>query len=358
MSRFLLIDIGAGTMDVLYYDDGSGLHYKAVVRSPAITVADKIARLPGNLFITGTEMGGGSISRVLEQRAAESKVVMSAAAARSLHHNLETVRSRGIQVIDDAEADRFRTDSSYTALAIGDLEIERLRDLVRAFGVPFAFDAVGICAQDHGMAPAGVSHLDYRHNIFRTALNRNPYPHAALYSAAEVPATFNRLNSLAAAAELLPAGEIYVMDSGMAAILGASLDVQAQSKSKIMVLDVATSHTVGAALHNGEVAGFFEYHTHDLTLERLEALLPALAEGTLQHQQILAEGGHGAYIRQAIGFRAAEMIIATGPKRRLLEQSRLPIVFGAPLGDNMMTGTGGLLEAIRRRKGLEPILYL
>ena len=51
------------------------------------------------------------------------------------------------------------------------------------------------------------------------------------------------------------------------------------------------------------------------------------------------------------------MIITTGPKRRLVEGSRLPFVFGAPLGDNMMTGTVGLLEAVRRRKELAPIHY-
>jgi hypothetical protein len=33
------------------------------------------------------------------------------------------------------------------------------------------------------------------------------------------------------------------------------------------------------------------------------------------------------------------------------------MALGAPLGDNMMTGTVGLLEAIRRHKGLEPIEY-
>jgi hypothetical protein len=31
---------------------------------------------------------------------------------------------------------------------------------------------------------------------------------------------------------------------------------------------------------------------------------------------------------------------------------------GAPWGDNMMTGTVGLLEALRRHKGLEAIVYL
>jgi len=42
----------------------------------------------------------------------------------------------------------------------------------------------------------------------------------------------------------------------------------------------------------------------------------------------------------------------------LIAGSKLPMVFGAPLGDNMMTGTVGLLEALRRRKGLAPIVYV
>ena len=43
MSRFLMVDIGAGTMDVLYYDTRSDLHYKAVVKSPVRRVAEKAA---------------------------------------------------------------------------------------------------------------------------------------------------------------------------------------------------------------------------------------------------------------------------------------------------------------------------
>ncbi|MCP4688375.1 MAG: DUF1786 domain-containing protein, partial [Desulfobacterales bacterium] len=155
----------------------------------------------------------------------------------------------------------------------------------------------------------------------------------------------------------LPAKEIYVMDSGMAAILGASMDPRCEGKEYRLLLDVATSHTVGAAMAGEEIAGFFEYHTSDITLERLEALLPALADGDLTHEQILAEGGHGACIRQTIGFDNVEIILATGPRRRLVKNAALPITLGAPLGDNMMTGTAGLLEALRRRLALPPIAY-
>jgi uncharacterized protein (DUF1786 family) len=43
-----MIDIGAGTMDILVYDTQTDLHYKAVVKSPVRYVAEKTAGIPGN----------------------------------------------------------------------------------------------------------------------------------------------------------------------------------------------------------------------------------------------------------------------------------------------------------------------
>jgi uncharacterized protein (DUF1786 family) len=358
MSRFLIVDIGAGTMDILYFDEQSPQHYKAVARSPVLGIAEQAARLPGRLLVTGCEMGGGPLTQVLKARALEEGVIISRSAALTLHHDLEKVQSWGFTVLNDDEADALRQHSAYQHLVIGDLESDRLRQIVEALGVPFEFDVVGLCAQDHGTPPPGVSHLDYRHTIFKQRLDKTPYPHALLYGKDDLPKTFNRLRSLLQSAEGLPTREIFVMDSGMAAILGASMDLQANVKERIIVLDVATSHTVGAALEKGEIAGFFEYHTQDLTPERLDALVMELAEGRLEHHRILKEGGHGAYLRKALGFASVELILATGPKRRLVEKSRLPLAMGAPFGDNMMTGTVGVLEAIRRRKNLSPFGYL
>jgi uncharacterized protein (DUF1786 family) len=87
-------------------------------------------------------------------------------------------------------------------------------------------------------------------------------------------------------------------------------------------------------------------------------LIVELADGRIDHAQILAEGGHGAYLRKAVGFSNIQAIIVTGPKRRLMQETRLPICWGAPWGDNMMTGTVGLLESLRRRKGIAPIAYV
>ena len=358
MSRFLMVDIGAGTMDVLWYDTQTDLHYKAVVKSPVRYLAEKAAELPGNLVMTGSEMGGGPITHILKQRAKEAEVVMSVSAAATLHHNPETVRSWGINIVEDEKAGTLGGDKKYSSLALADLDPGRLRQIVESFGVPFSFDAVAICAQDHGVPPAGVSHLDLRHNLFKAHLDENPQPHVLLYKSDEVPIMMNRLRSIAISAGALSTEEIYVMDSGMAAILGGSMDILARKRDRIVILDVATSHTVGAAMLGDEIAGFFEYHTQDTTLERLEDLIVALCDGNLAHHRVLAEGGHGAYLRKALDYQRVEAIIATGPKRRLVAPSKLQISFGAPWGDNMMTGTVGLLEALRRRKGLEPIDYL
>lgn len=358
MSRFLMVDIGAGTMDVLCCDTQADLHYKAVVKSPVRYLAEKAAAIPGDLLVVGCEMGGGPITEVLVQRAKTDDVAMSASAAASLHHDLNKVRAWGLHIVDDATAENLRREEKYAVLELADLDVPRLQRLVEGFGVPFSFDAAAICAQDHGVPPAGVSHLDFRHAMFTATLEKGPYPHALLYKRGEVPAAMNRLNSIAMSAGSIPAEEVYVMDSGMAAILGGSMDILAKNRERTVILDIATSHTVAAAMLGDEIAGFFEYHTQDITLARLEDLLRDLCDGRLEHRQILREGGHGAYLRKAVGFDAVDTIIATGPKRRLVEGSTLAIAYGAPFGDNMMTGTVGLLEAVRRRKGLEPIKYI
>ena len=229
---------------------------------------------------------------------------------------------------------------------------------MEGFGLPFEFAAVAVCAQDHGAAPPGVSHLEFRHRLFKTRLDAQPYPHTLLFDTRQLPVEFNRLGAIAQSVGRFPTEKVFVMDSGMAAILGASLDPALLHRRTFMVLDIATSHTVAAVLSQAELHGSFEYHTHDITLERLEQLMLALPEGKLKHDQILAEGGHGAYMRSSVGYDRLEAIVATGPKRRLLARSRLPITWGAPWGDNMMTGCTGLIEAMRRVLGMAPIEYI
>jgi len=358
MGRYLMLDVGAGTLDILYYNTEKDLHYKAVVRSPVRVLAEQIKQTKGNLLITGGEMGGGPVSQVLIERAATHEVVMTKASAATIHHNRKRVLAKGIRVVEEDEAEALKGDARFQCFRTKDIQPERLRQIVTGFGVPFDFDAVAICAQDHGVAPTGVSHLDFRHRMFTQVLDRTPSPQALLYEAEKVPEVMNRLRAIGSDALLLPTKRIYVMDSGMAAILGASMDTLVRDLEKIIVLDIATSHTVAAAIEDGTLCGFFEYHTKDVTVDRMDRLLADLAEGNLSHDKILKEGGHGAYIRHAFGLDQVERILATGPRRKLITGSSKTIFLGAPWGDNMMTGTVGLMEAVRLREGLPPISYL
>jgi len=351
VGNYLMIDIGAGTMDIMCYVPNENMHYKAVVRSPVRTFGAKIAATNGNLVVTGSEMGGGPVTEALKARARQAHVVMSASAAATIHHQPDRVAAMGIRIVTDPEADDLQGDPGFTSITLQDLDPGRIQQIVDSFGLPFEFEAVAVCAQDHGVAPTGISHLDFRHQLFKTRLDAQPRPHALLYTADTLPGEFNRLSAIARSAAALPTRQVYVMDSGMAAIAGAAMDASAAGKEIVMVLDIATSHTVGAVLGINELLGSFEYHTHDITLERLERLLHDLPDGKLDHQRILAEGGHGAYLRQAPGFDRIEAIVATGPKRRLLAESTMDITWGAPWGDNMMTGCVGLLRAVMHKEG-------
>jgi uncharacterized protein (DUF1786 family) len=253
MSRILTVDVGAGTMDVLYLDTRRSEQFKAVART--------------------------------------SDVVMSLSASPTVHHDLDRVRSAGIRVLEDEAAEAMAREDSHSVIEFGDLSIDRLREIVGGFDVPFSFDVVGICAQDHGVPSDGDSHLDHRHRHFRTVLDATPFPHAFLHHTEDLPPDMSRLRSIAESARSVPADEVYIMDSGMAAILGASMDPRVQRRKNALVLDIATSHTVAAALQGEELIGFFEYHTADITLERLETLLVDLANGDLSHARILTEGG-------------------------------------------------------------------
>ncbi len=354
MGRFLTLDIGAGTMDVLVVDEDCKEHFKAVVKAPVRLLAEEVGACSGNIVVTGVEMGGGPFSTVLKERARKSEVAMTASAAATVHHDLNRVRSSGIRIVSEEEARSLAGREDWNEFVSEDIERGRIRRIIESFGVPFQFDVVGVCAQDHGVPPPGHSHLDYRHHIFKNVLDENPIPGALLYEGGELPETLNRLRSIAQTASSLPAREVFVMDSGAAAILGASLDPRAEGLRNIGILDIATSHTIGALLSGGEVAGFFEYHTRDMTLARMEALFEELAEGTLEHKRILSEGGHGAYVRKTLGKEAVQIILTVGPKRSMVKGSSLPVQYGAPWGDNMLTGAVGVLEAVRRRKRLEP----
>jgi uncharacterized protein (DUF1786 family) len=250
-------------------------------------------------------------------------------------------------------AQKKRKSRNVSWFKTGDVPVKDLMTAFRVMGIEPAVDFLGIAVQDHGTPRTKISTLDFRHTIFREIIEASPKPSAFLFASHRVAPYLRRMRAVAMDSASFPSGKVYVMDTGMAAILGASRDPAAREKKAIIVLDVATSHTLGALVVGDEIGGFFEYHTSELTPTVLKSLIVDLADGKLSHQKIRSEGGHGAYVRKSVGFKQIELILATGPKRKILQHVGIDnIVLGAPFGDNMMTGTAGLNLAIAEREGL------
>jgi uncharacterized protein (DUF1786 family) len=352
MGKILAIDIGAGTQDVLIFDPSTREHFKWVTKAPTRLLEEKVRAAKNDVLITGDTMGGGPVTQAIKELARDRGIIITPMAAATIHNDLDKVRALGIKIISQQEASHALQSGGFDHIITGDIFPERLQAIMMNMGIDFDFEYVLIAVQDHGSPPSNVSPLDFRHQIIREALGRAPFPESLLFPEDEIPPYLTRMRAVAQRAKEIPARHMYVMDTGMAAILGASLEPRCKNLSKTMVLDIATSHTLAATLIGKEIAGMFEYHTHKLSLKRLEELIIELAGGRLSHQSILAEGGHGAYIREAIGFTSIEAIVVTGPKRPLAHGLPFTIINGAPLGDNMMTGPVGLLEALNRKESL------
>jgi uncharacterized protein (DUF1786 family) len=163
---------------------------------------------------------------------------------------------------------------------------------------------------------------------------------------------------------------LLVMDTAPAAILGANLDpVVAQRKQKI-ICNVGNFHTLAFRLGEKGIEGVFEHHTGEIDLQKLESLLHRLADGSLKHEDVFDDMGHGAlmYSQDKFEFGRDDFdVVVTGPRRSMFKlesdslQSemqehtltgtgtpalrKLKPYFAVPFGDMMIAGCFGLLAA-------------
>jgi uncharacterized protein (DUF1786 family) len=354
MARLLAIDVGAGTLDALFLDTATGDQFKFVAKSPTRVLGEKIGTCTAKtILITGRQMGGGPVTAAIKAKAREARILMTRSAAGTIHHRRGRIERLGVTLISEREALREATKRKTAYFKTGDIVAENIKSMLTSMGLEPVIDYLGVAVQDHGTSEKPVSSLDFRHHIFRQIIEQSPKPSSFLFEASEIPPFLRRLRAAAMDGRRISEGRVYVMDTGMAAILGASSDPETRGRNPIIVLDVATSHTLGALLVDAEIGGFFEYHTSAVTPKLLRSLVIDLAEGRLSHETVVAQGGHGAYIREAVGFDRIELVLATGPKREILDGIGLEKMrLGAPFGDNMMTGASGLMLAMAEREGL------
>src|SRR6266550_1752856 len=313
--------------------------------SPTALLAERVKLATQDrvdLVLTGVTMGGGPDHWAVEAHLkAGLKVYATPDAARTFDDDLERVAAMGIRIVEEA----FATNGA-RRLELRDFYLPELIEALRAFGVSSAFDVVTVAVFDHGAAPPGVSDRRFRFDYLREQVERGIGLTGFGFLAAEIPARMTRMRAVART--WTGPEPLFLMDTGPAAILGALDDPRVGELEHVMVVNLGNFHTIAALLDGRRIAGLFEHHTGELTLEKLEGYLDGLATGTLSNQAVFDDMGHGALELGPIAGPSVPLAL-TGPRRGLLERSRLRSHLAVPHGDMMLTGCFGLLRALALR---------
>jgi uncharacterized protein (DUF1786 family) len=136
--RILAIDVGAGTQDIMVYDDKDGFDnaYKLVLPSPTRLFAAKVRNSKGDLVISGDIMGGGPFTRAVLEHVREHKVYMTETAARTIRDDLALVKSYGIEIITEDDVERIRENAE--PILVSDIN-RQLLPFLSSSGIETAF---------------------------------------------------------------------------------------------------------------------------------------------------------------------------------------------------------------------------
>ena len=353
--KILAIDIGAGTEDVLLYDDEKRSIencIKMVLPSPSQVFAAKVraeTRQGNDLFVTGDTIGGGAFSHALKQHVATGfRVCMTQNAAYTVRNSLDQVQEMGIEIVQDSEPENFEG----TTLVLEEVNINKLHGLLKFFGEPFSdIDFVAVAVQDHGVFPQEMSNRRFRINKIRELLQKNPKPEAFAFKENEIPPYYPRMKSVVQASKRqLPNAHVLVMDTSPDAILGCLMDPAVGNADPILAVNVGNGHTMAAIISKDKITAVLEHHTRLLNPQKMERLLRDFADGKLSNDKVFEDNGHGMfYLSKPPGFSEIEKVVVTGPNRNILAKTNLPVHFATPAGDVMMSGPIGLIEATKRR---------
>lgn len=350
--QILSVDVGTGTQDIYLYDSRLDLEngFKLVVPSPTMIVRQQIqdaTRREQAILLTGVIMGGGPSHWATEDHLRSGfQVFATPEAARSFNDNLEEVKEMGIQVVSDDEA--VQLGSKIRRIELRDFDFGNIQQSLNAFGVSLDdLAAVAVAVFDHGDAPPGYSDRQFRFDYLDKRIQTENRLSAFAYLSEDVPQIMTRLQAIVKSAAGLDA-PLVVMDTAPAAVLGATYDPRLMVRERVLVVNVGNFHTLAFRLGPKGIEGVFEHHTGLIDLKKLESLLVSLADGSLKHDDVFNDHGHGALIYDSQPLSLAEEdfgVAVTGPRRNLMRSSSLRPYFAVPFGDMMIGGCFGLLAA-------------
>ncbi len=352
--KILSVDIGTGTQDIFLYDSDLNIEngFKLVLPSPTMMIHRRLKQslhLRTPVLFTGHQMGGGPSAWAIEEVArAGIPVYMTPSAATTLNDELDKVKALGIKIVSEEEANKLQV----TRYELKDFDFSLVSKTFAGYGVSLDdLTAVAVAVFDHGNAPAGVSDRQFRFDYLDERIKAKNSLSAFAFPSNEIPKIMTRLQSVADSARDLPC-PLVVMDTAPAAVLGAGFDPAVAARKKRIVCNVGNFHTLAFRLGENGIEGVFEHHTGEIDLAKLEGLIRKLADGSLKHQDVFDDMGHGAlmYSNEPFEFGKDEFdVVVTGPRRSMFTNSQstdsLKPYFSVPFGDMMIAGCFGLLAA-------------
>jgi uncharacterized protein (DUF1786 family) len=344
--RILAIDIGAGTMDTLVYDPDQPMENAVQLVLPSATslAARRIAAVRAQrrpVFLHGNLMGGyHTTNAVWAHLQAGLAVYATEIAARTVHDDLDLLGSRGIVLTDDPPKDAVPVE-------FRDVDLPRLERTLAAYDVTVP-GTIAIAAQDHGFSPKASNRL-FRFEHWRRYL----VPGSTLVDHIwRTPPEY--MTRLLAIQRDVP-GAI-VADTGSVAVLGALEDerVAAAAGAGACIVNVGNQHALGLLVRGETLFGVMEHHTEAVDTAKLDGLVTRLVAGTISHDEVFADDGHGALVLD--GYRALppfSYVAITGPNRRLARD--LGWYEAAPHGAMMLSGCFGLVRGVQRLRERETV---
>ncbi|MDO8752416.1 MAG: DUF1786 domain-containing protein, partial [Anaerolineales bacterium] len=330
--KILSVDIGTGTQDIFLYDSNLDLEngFKLVLPSPTMMIHRRLkqslssartSHLRTPILLTGHQMGGGPSAWAIEECArAGIPIYMTPDAATTLNDELDKVGAMGIKIVGEEEVEGLT--SKVERLELRDFDFPAISKTFEDYGVSLKdLAAVAVAVFDHGNAPAGVSDRQFRFDYLDERIKAKNSLSAFAYLSNNIPKIMTRLQSVADSAGDLPC-PLVVMDTAPAAILGANLDPTVAKRERKIIVNVGNFHTLAFRLGDG-IEGVFEHHTGEIDLPKLEKYIRALADGSLKHQDIFDDMGHGALVYGDNPFEFGKDdfdIVVTGPRRSMFNR--------------------------------------
>lgn len=349
--QVLAVDVGTGTQDIYLFQQGISLEngFKLVMPSPTMMVRKQVQQATAMgrpLLLQGVTMGGGPSHWAVEAHLeAGFRVLATPEAARTFNDDLDWVRREmGIEIISKDEARKL---GDIERITLRDFDYSQIAAAFDSFGVKLDPSAVAVAVFDHGAAPPGYSDRQFRFDYLNQRIEQVNQLSAFAFLAKDIPLIMTRMQAVSETAAGFEA-PLIVMDTAPAAVLGATLDPVVGGRERSMIVNVGNFHTLAFRIGPTGIEGVFEHHTGLLNAIRLDDFLVAFADGTLTHEEVFQDHGHGALIQhdQPLEMEVDDFQVAvTGPRRAMMYESRLITHMAVPFGDMMIAGCFGMLRA-------------